>query len=134
AERRRLRHGRRGFRRQAGDRYQVRQYPFGLSSVRRPQRRGAAEDGGSAGNYSQGLAQRAVQPRGEVLELSRNNAVPKTGAAAASTGLGRRHLGADSGVGWSQRLRHYDGRSSASTGKSAAGRRGMEKGVNPKRH
>ena len=65
---------------------------------------GAGEDGGSAGNYSQGLAQRALQARGKVLELSGDNAVSTAGAATASADLGSRYIGANSGMGGPQGL------------------------------
>ena len=78
--------------------------------------------------------QRAFRPSGKILELPGDNALPKTGTAAPSADLGRRHIGADSGMGRPQGLRHHDGGPSASTGKSAPGGRGMEKGIDRARH
>jgi hypothetical protein len=78
------------------------------------------------GDHSQGLAERALQTRGQVLEVSGHYALSQARATTPPADVGGGDLSADSGVGWLKRLRHHDGGPSAPAGKSARRGRSME--------
>ena len=124
--RRRLRHGRRDFRRSLGVWHRLGQHGDGLPRLRRhPGKRPRARRRSPRSDF-ESLVQRARQPSRQVLAIRRIDALSAAGATASSADLGRRHFSARLGLGGAAGLSHHDRRPSSSAGTSWPRRRGLE--------